>query len=255
MESCKGNGYHEGCNRSLPILSEYSLSSSSVLEVVMSHTVRSLCLKGFMLLSRRPALLSDTAFKVKQSYERKLSVFVIFKKTHFSDSNLNSFPSLHQKSNNRFLVISYCFCTVLSVLIKPSGKSRVPAPRWMTPTFLHCTTTSLLLWSLESTTPSCSCHSRQGQPVHRSGQGLVWPFGQQICEQADFLSFVVLHFCATLDLGDLQGFLLLTLFASILLHLHACQFLAMPVYCPLGFSLVSELCLIPQFPSFFGSLF
>lgn len=73
-----------------------------------------------------------------------------------------------------------------------------------------------------------------------SGQGLVWPSGQQICEQADVLPFVVLHFCDASDLEDLQGFLVLILFSTPI-HLHTCQSLAMLVHPPLGFLLVSEL--------------
>lgn len=70
---------------------------------------------------------------------------------------------------------------MLLVSIISSGKSRVPAPRWVALTFLH--------WGygwygsaliLESTTVSCPCPSHQGQPAHRSGQVLVcffWPTG------------------------------------------------------------------------------
>lgn len=99
---------------------------------------------------------------------------------------------------------------MFSVSIKSSGKSRVPAPRWMTLTFLQWDYGWYnQLWFCFGFWKAPLSHALvplpQGQPAHRSGQGLVWPFGQQMCEQADVLPIVVLHFCGTLDLGDLQG--------------------------------------------------
>lgn len=62
--------------------------------------------KRLHVVVKETSFLSDTALKVKQSYKGKMCAFVIFKKTHFPDSNLNSFPCLHQKSSNGLLVIS-----------------------------------------------------------------------------------------------------------------------------------------------------